>query len=279
MKWSQPFMLALLSWLLMSSLAAQEPPSRSYRIGPRDEIQIRVDELPDLDSEQAVAEDGTITLPIVGQVDARGLSEDELAMRLRLRLEAEGLRKATVTVSVSAYRSRPVSILGAVSEPGNHFVPGQARLMEVLLNAGGLTASHSGEILVRRSADNGLSDQVRIDVRDLVEKGDPAVNIPIFAGDLINVPEAQAVTIHILGEVASVGSLTFRSNERVTLLTVIARAGGLSDTASKKIRIRRSRPGGERQEIVADYRDILNGDQPDVPLHDGDLIIVKESFF
>ncbi|MEM1176811.1 MAG: polysaccharide biosynthesis/export family protein [Acidobacteriota bacterium] len=250
-----------------------------YRVGPRDRLQVRVDELPSLDSEQEVADDGTITLEVIGSLQAQGLSERELAQRIRDRLLEEGLRKATVTVSVSEYRSRPVAIMGAVEDPGNHNVPGRSTLLEVLLGAGGLSAEHGSTVQVRRRADNGLTDQVSISVRDLVELGDPAVNIPIYAGDLINVPPVRDVVINILGAVSSVGSHTFKGTQRVTLLTAIARAGGLSEEASNKIRIKRQDENGEWSEVVVDWKRLLAGKIPDPPLQDGDLVVVKESFF
>ena len=92
-------------------------------------------------------------------------------------------------------------------------------------------------------------------------------------------PPAGDVTVHLLGEVQRSGSLTFPAHRRVTLLTAIAGAGGLLETAAKKIRIKRQTASGEPREIVVDYRKILNGGEPDVELEDGDLIIVKESFF
>lgn len=277
MKWLA-LTLALTGFLAVEAAAQVGTAARSYRIGPRDQIQIRVDELPDLDTEQPVAEDGTIVLPVVGTVRAQGLSEDQLAARLRERLEDEGLRRPTVTVIVTAYRSRPVSILGAVADPGNHFIPGRTTLIEVLLNAGGLAADHGPSIHVRRRAENGLSDQIEIPVRELMEIGDPALNIPVFAGDYLNVPTAGDLTVHFLGQVQKAGSMTFPASRKVTLLTAIAGAGGLLETASKKIRIKRRTPSGELEEVVADYRKILNGGQPDIELEDGDLIIVKESF-
>ncbi len=270
-------LLALIGLLAVEAAAQVGTAARSYRIGPRDQIQIRVDEL-DLENEQPVTEDGTIALPVLGTVRAQGLTEDQLAARLRERLEAQGLRRPTVTVIVSAYRSRPVSILGAVADPGNHFIPGRTTLIEVLLNAGGLKPDHGPSIHVRRRAENGLSDQIEIPVRELIDVGDPTLNIPIFAGDHLNIPAARDLTIHFLGQVQKVGSLTFPAARRVTLLTAIAGAGGLLETASKKIRIQRRTPSGELQELVADYRKILNGGQPDVELEDGDLILVKESF-
>ena len=250
-----------------------------YRIGPRDRLQVLVEELPSLDSEQQVADDGTITLGVIGSLPAQGLSEAELAQRIRARLLEEGLRKATVSVTVSEYRSRPVAIMGAVASPGNHNVPGRSTLLEVLLGAGGLSSEHGSHVQIRRRADNGLTDQVTISIRDLVERGDPAVNIPIFAGDLINVPPARDVVINILGAVASVGSHSFGGNQRVTLLTAIARAGGLSEEASNKIRIKRQDENGEWSETVVDWRRLLAGKIPDPELQNGDLVVVKESFF
>lgn len=253
--------------------------ARTYSIGPRDRLQIRVAELPDLNGEQVVGEDGTITLSVVGIVQAGGRTEEGLAFYIRDRLQDEGLKRATVSVKVVEFRSRPVSILGSVGDPGNHFVAGRATLMDVLLNAGGVGNDHGGHILVRRRASSGLSDQVRISVEELFGVGNPDVNIPILAGDHINVPAAREVTINFLGEVGSSGSQTFKSTDRVTLLTALARAGGLLETASKKIRIIRQTPDGERQEIVVDYRALLSGSADDPLLVDGDLIVVKESFF
>lgn len=265
------------------ALLAQQPEAtaaRTYLIGPRDRLQVQVAELPNLNSEQVVAEDGSITLSVIGTVQAAGLSEDGLAFELRRKLEDEGLRRATVSVKVVEYRSRPVSVLGAVIDPGNHFVPGRTTLMEVLLNAGGLRQDHGQYVFVRRrAAGTGLSDQVRVSLSELLEIGDPDVNLPILAGDHINVPPAREVTVHFLGEVASAGSQTFKSNQRVTLLTALAKAGGLLETASKKIRIIRQTAAGERQEIIVDYRAMLSGSIDDPELEDGDLIVVKESFF
>lgn len=282
-KQAQSLVICLVvAWLLPLSSWAQEEDAgtaRSYPIGPRDRLQIRVDELPDLNSEQVVAEDGTVTLPIIGTVEASGLSENSFAMRLRKKLEDEGLRRPTVAVKVVEYRSRPVSLLGAIIDPGNHFVPGRTTLMEVILNAGGLRPDHGEYVLVRRRASNGLSGQVRIPIDELLDIGNPDFNIPILAGDHINVPAAREITIHFLGEVASAGSQTFKSNQRVTLLTALARAGGLLETASKKIRIIRQSADGERQENIVDYRSVLSGSTADPKLQDGDLIVVKESFF
>ncbi len=265
--------------LLASDVSAQEPPGISaYRIGPSDKIQIRVDELEGLDQELEVAEDGVVTLAEIGRFEAAGLTADQLALRIRTRLESRGLRKASVTVEVTTRSSRPISILGAVNQPGIHHVPRRTTLMEVILSAG-LSSECGPDIVVRRQAKNGLSDEIRVTIEDLLESGDPRVNIPILAGDLIQVPPARKLTVYFLGHVGEAGSQTFRGDEPVTLLTTLVSQGGLADTASNKILIRRLMPSGERLEIAANYRRILNGDDPDIELMDGDIISVKESFF
>ena len=137
----------------------------------------------------------------------------------------------------------------------------------------------SNYINVLRRANNGLTDQIAIKVDDLLVRGESRANIPIFANDLINVPVPSDVTIFCLGEVLSPGAQTFRSTERITVLSAIARAGGLSPRASKKISIKRRKGESLQQEIEIDYRKILSGKEPDVTLRDGDVLVVKESLF
>lgn len=277
--------LLLLIWACASigptRLEAQESKTSSrYRIGPRDVIKVEVEEAPNLPPEHTVAEDGSISFDPIGKIKAQGLTESELENDIRQRLERQGMRRATVTVTVTAFRSRPVLVLGAVMTPGNQTTSGSSRLMEVLLAAGGLSPEHGPTVQVRRQADNGLADQVTVQVADLIEKLDPDVNLPILAGDVINVAAARMITVHILGAVKNVGSLTFKNTERVSVLAAIAKAGGLAETASRKIAIKRKDPQSDRlDEVLVDFKRILDGKDPDVELRDGDVLVAKESFF
>lgn len=253
--------------------------SNAYHIGPRDLVSVRVFEEPQLNVDVRVNEDGTIRLPLVGNVPAEGLTENELAARLKKILESSLLQRASVSVEVLEFRSRPISVIGAVKKPGNLDVSGRLTLLEALTAAGGLADNHGNSVNVLRRAENGLTDQVSISVDELLVQANPDVNIPIFANDLVNVPAAADLTIYLLGEVASPGAITFKSTERVTLLAAIARAGGLTERASNKIRIQRPGPAGKPTEIVVHYKKLLSGEAPDPPLQAGDVVIVKESFF
>ena len=142
--------------------------------------------------------------------------------------------------------------------------------------AGGLAENAGDKILVLRRAANGLSSQLMIDTRDLLEIGNPDVNITLFPNDLINVPTATPVTIFFIGEVSNPGAAVFQSNDRITLLKALARVGGLTERASNNIIVRRSESG---EELKVNYKKLLAASRPDIELADGDLIIIKESFF
>lgn len=271
--------LALLV-VLAGSLGAQEASAPgAYRIGPKDLLEIRVFEEPTLNVELRVADDGTIDLPLVGGFAVRGLTEDQAAARIKEELERAYLQRASVTVRILEYRSQPISVIGAVNSPGNLELSGRWTLLEALTAAGGLADNHGNRVHVLRRAENGLSDQLTIDLDAVLVRGDRRYNIPIFAADLINVPVAVEVSVFCLGEVAKPGAVVFKSTERVSLLAVIAKAGGLTDRAASKIRVRRHGPGGEATELIVNFKRILAGKEPDPELRNGDVVVVKESFF
>lgn len=274
--------IAVHFWILAlfcASLAgAQAPGKDPYKVGPRDLLDIRVYEDEKLSGERRVSENGLINLPLLGDVAVAGKTTPEIALALEKALEDKYMQRASVDVQVMEYRSRPISVIGAVKSPGNLGFSGRWTLLEALTAAGGLADNHGGIVHVLRRADNGLTDQVTISLDDLLLRGDPRVNIPIVANDLINVPAGVQVTVYCLGEVEKPGALSFKSNERITVLSAIAQAGGLTDRAGNKIQVRRQ-GAGPGQEITVDYKKVVAGKMPDVELKQGDVIVVKESFF
>jgi polysaccharide export outer membrane protein len=248
-----------------------------YRIGPKDLLEIKVFEVPELNIERRVGEDGSLNLPLIGEVPVQGLTDIEVADRLKAMLEAKYVQRASVTVQVRDFRSKPISVIGAVRGPGNLAFSGRWTLIEALTAAGGLTDQHSSTIYVLRRAENGLSDQIAIDSEELLVKANPDVNIPIVAGDLINVPGQVEVTVFCLGEIKTPGAVNFKSGDRITVLTTIARAGGLTERASRSLRIKRREASGKEVELKVDFKRILSGKDPDVALQNGDVIVIKES--
>ncbi len=265
--------------LVCAGLARAQSNDAAYRIGARDLLSVRVDEDDKLNGDRRVTEAGTINLPLIGDVQVTGKTPGEAEQAIKRLLEEKYMQRASVDVQVLEFRSRPITVIGAVKTPGNLGFSGHWTLLEALAAAGGLAESHGNVVYVLRRADSGLFDQVTIDLDDLLVRGDPRVNIPIFANDLINVPVTVEITIYCLGEVAKPGALAFKSSERISVLTAIAHAGGLTDRASKKIMIKRQAPADGRAEVTVDYNKILAGKEPDLELRQGDVIVVKESFF
>ena len=87
------------------------------------------------------------------------------------------------------------------------------------------------------------------------------------------------ISVSVLGAVAAPGVYTLNANTDGTLLKAIARAGGLKRASKSALRIKRKGPDGKETMLEVDLGKVLSGDQPDVVLQDGDLIIIKESFF
>jgi len=269
----------LLVWAAAVGAQGTQGKDPAYRIGPRDLLDIRVYEDEKLNGERRVSESGLINLPLLGDVPVAGKTTVEIGQLLKKLLEDKYMQKASVDVQVLEFRSRPISVLGAVKQPGNLGFSGRWTLLEALTAAGGVTENHGNVVHVLRRADNGLSDQVTIELDDLLLKADPKVNIPIFANDLINVPATIEVIVYCLGEVGRPGALSFKSNERITLLAAIAHAGGLTDRASMKILVKRANTASGPKELTVDYKKILAGKESDVELRQGDVVVVKESFF
>ena len=273
---------AVLVLLALAALAAAPSAAQGlegYRVGPKDLLEIKVYEAPEFSGDLRVGEDGTILLPIHGAITVSGLTDAEVATLVERILERQYVQRATVTVQVKEFRFRPISVIGAVGKPGPLPYSGRWTLLEVLTAAGGATASPGGVVHVLRRSESGLTDQLTVSLEELMVAGDPRVNIPIYPADLINVPAPVEVTVFCLGEVQRPGAVVFKSTERLSLLTAVARAGGLTDRASKRLAIKRTGEGGIVQEIVVDYKAVLDGKVPDPELRQGDIVVVKESFF
>lgn len=265
--------------LAAAPAAAQPTATAGYRLGPQDLVRVEVEESATLNADARLSAAGTITLPVLGEVEAVGLTAAELAAVLEERLEADYLARATVRVEVLELKSQSVSVLGAVARPGSYGFAGEWALLDAIGAAGGLSAERGDTLHVVRRAANGLSDQVSLSLPELMGGARPELNLPLFPDDVIRVEARRQVTVYLLGEVAATGAMEFQSTDRVTLLTALARAGGLSERASPRISVQRLGADGTRFELEAHYGRILQGRDPDLPLQDGDIIVVKESFF
>ncbi len=270
--------LALFVFLLaILPLAAQD--MGEYRLGTRDLVEIRVLEIPELNLERRVSENGTLTLPLIGDLPVAGLTAGEVQSRLETLLREKYVNRANVSIVIKEFANKPVSIVGAVMRPGSLNISGRWTLLQAISAAGGLTPAAGRKIYVLRRAENGLSDTLEIDRDELFQRSSAKWDIPIFPSDVVNIPARTTVRIFVLGEVKAPGAVEFDSDDRISLLSVIAKAGGLTDRASKSILLKRRGPDGKDTETEINYRRIIAGDEPDPELRGDDVVVVKQSFF
>lgn len=256
-----------------------EPPASASDapIGPRDQIEVKVFQDPNLYTKATVTDDGRITMPLIGKVSVSGLTPTEIEQRIKTLLE-KFINNPDVSVTVTEAGSKPISVIGAVMRPGRIGITGNISLIQAITQAGGLATGYGRALYVLRTASNGLTEQIAIDIDDLMVNGNPDLNLPLRANDVINVPIDASINIYVLGEVMHPGPAQFRRSQTPTLLQVLASAGGPTDRASKKVVLKRVVAGVEKT-FHYDFRKIIDGRQSDVVLMDGDRLIFQESFF
>ena len=254
--------------------------SDAYHLGPEDVIEIRVFELDQLNRTVRVSGDGNMELPLIGSIPVKGLTPDDVANRVADRLRNRFVQNPQVSVFVKEFHSQNVSLLGAIKNPATYPLVGRRNLLQILADAGGLSGEAGNVLFVFRQADDGRSARLSVSLHDLLILGDPQWNIWLRAGDIVSVPPAAALSVSVLGAVRSPGVYKLPMGDDASILIAIARAGGLDDRASKGgVQIKRRDPTGEETILKVDLGDILSGKDPDVVLQEGDVVVVKESFF
>ncbi|HEX7128360.1 MAG TPA: polysaccharide biosynthesis/export family protein [Thermodesulfobacteriota bacterium] len=160
-----------------------------YRIGPADVLHITVWRNEQLSGEVPVRPDGKISLPLLNDIQAAGLTAVELRDEIARRLK-EYVTAPAVTVAVKEINSLKVNVLGQVQKPGVIEVKRRVSVLEAIALAGGLTpfAAPNRMVVLRKGPDGRL---MRIGIRynDLLA-GDDRQNILLQRDDTIMVPQS-----------------------------------------------------------------------------------------
>lgn len=157
-----------------------------YIIGPEDVLEISVWKNEDLSKIVTVRPDGKISLPLVGDVKAAGLSPEELKNKITFELKSY-LETAVVSVIIQEVNSYKVFITGEVNSPGTYKLKSKTTFLQVISMAGGFTpyASKNDIVLVRLKDDTSV-EKIKVRFNDLVYKEEaPIILMP---GDSIFVP-------------------------------------------------------------------------------------------
>ena len=274
-----------------------------YEIGPEDVIRISVWGEPSLGTEAPVRPDGMITFAPLGEIKAAGLTPAQLGSSLTTQLAEYIKTSPQVNVTVVAFNSWKLYILGAVGRPGKYGFPGSPSLLEALSSAGSTSANAdlqririipedaarmSQEVNLQQFLDGNLVEPLpkphvgdTIYVPRMEPADDPLLReqpTPGTEATTTPVPQtgpSPAFTINILGHVPQRGPLVFEAQP--SLVDVLSQAGGVVDSfAYREIRVIRTASLGEVIPVdMAGY--LKTGDVSLLPhLQDGDAIYVPE---
>jgi polysaccharide export outer membrane protein len=281
---------------------------QDYRIGPEDLLEISVFEAPELNRAVRVSATGEISLPLLGAVQAAGLTAKALEFVLQELLRHTYMKDPHVTVFMREMQSHPVSVFGAVKKPGVFQINEPKSLIEVLSMAEGLAEDAGDTVIVMRGAgSNGgkdpaghasspkaqstalansdaraHSDQdsgttVDCNLKNLLESGDSRYDVLVFPGDVVKV--ARAGVVYVEGDVKKPGGFMLKTNENISVLQAVALAEGLTRTAAgNRARIIRTDSAtGGRTEIPIDLTKVLAGGLTDALLRPNDIVFVPNS--
>ena len=168
------------------------PPEEGFVLGPEDVIEVVVWKNPDLSKQVVIRPDGKISLPIIGDVPASGMTADQLAKDIAQRLKAYK-ENPSVSVNVVEVNSYYVFVVGEVGTPGKLPLKSYTTILQALSLAGGFTQfASTNDIQVVRNITNseGKIKELRIPLRydDLISEEGGRYNLSLKSGDTIIVP-------------------------------------------------------------------------------------------
>lgn len=263
---------------LLEFIRIRSNPAANYVLGPGDIITVDVFGVPELKTEVQVAQDGTIMLPFLSLVRVEGLNTAELQVKLESLLADSVLKDPHVMVSIKEYRSQPVHVLGEISKPGTYQLTHFMRLVDLLSLAGGFTATAGDICTISRQDETGTSQQVEISLVDLLENGNPALNVPVQAGDIIHVPKRVDRIYYVIGDVGKPGAYPIPPKKEIRLSEALTTAGGFTKTSSlANTRLVRALPDGQRAVMAIDFDKILKGSGEDFSLQENDMLYIPNS--
>jgi polysaccharide biosynthesis/export protein len=230
-------------------------------IGASDLVRVTVYDSPELSQSFRVDKGGNLNLPLLQDpIHAGGLLPDQVRDRIAAALRAQHLLvNPVVDVAVIEYRSRDVTISGAVKTPITIQEFGNLRVLGALSQAGGLAPEAGPEVIVEQS---GGAVQ-RLSVRELFDGRHPELNVP------------ESDKVFIVGNVKRPGAFPFQNLQDTTVLQLLALSGGLDSYALSRAYIYRQQQGSEQKtEIEIPLRQILDRKAQDVKLAANDILYI-----
>ena len=261
-----------------TNLPAESLSGNEYIIGPEDILEIKVWDNDDLNRTVEVSQVGSFTFPLIGKVNAEGLSVFDLESLITKKLADGYILEPQVTVNVKLYQSQKVFLFGEVENPGSYVLKRKTHILELISQAGGLTDMAGRTIkIVRHKSSSRIGGTITpekdeenetIITLDLGKYKDDITYDSFFlkSGDSIYVDPAPH--LFVTGEVGHPGE--FKWAKGLTVRQAISLAGGPTKMAAEKrtsiIRVK----NGKEEEYKINMDDLVKP---------GDIIKVPGRYF
>lgn len=285
-----------------------------YRLGPGDQLAMKLFQVEGFDATLSVLPDGTITLPRIGSLVVWGMTLDQVR-ELITRSYKQILRQPVVYVDLVSTRPVRVTVSGEVQRPGLYSLglgeilqlanadggesssvrsQGWPTLVEAIQKAGGLTPQ--GDLrrvtLTRATAGRATAETIEVNFWEALRTGVPVINPLIYDGDSIRIPVADgqpenellavagsnfapaSITVNVVGEVERPGPQNVKANS--PLSQAVLSAGGISLRGNPKtIELLRLQPNGTVVRRIVPFSPAATlGDPANPAMRDGDVLVV-----
>ncbi len=219
------------AWLLTVASLTSAANQDDYRLATSDLIKITVFQNPDLTIETRVSESGTISYPLIGQVNIGGLSTSEAEKLIADQLRnGNFVKKPQVNIALVEIRGSQVAVLGMVNKPGRFALEGATtKLSDLIAMAGGVAPGGGTGSAVITGNREGKPFRTEADIASLYLQDSAQQDLVIHRGDVIYVASGSMVSV--LGEVNKAGRFPLE-NLNMRLSQVLALAGGVTAAAS-----------------------------------------------
>ena len=243
-------------------------------LSPGDVLDVSEYHTPEFHSVVHVAPDGTINLPLLRDVQVAGLTEQATARAIEKALTDAGvLLHPQVSVLVLVYAGQDVSVLGEVTRPGVYAYTLHHRLLDLISAAQGLSPSAGRLVNVFHRNDPQTPHPVALDPGGEDTKQDH--NPELEPGDTVQV--SRAGLVYVIGDVVRPGGFPVDPVQGLTVVQAISLAWGpTQNAATGKALLIREQKGG-RTLTTIDIKRMMHGQEPDLPIHDRDILFVPDS--
>lgn len=287
----------------------------SYTLGAGDFLRVDILDVPEYSGEYLVLSDGTIGLPLIGNISVTGLTVLQVAEIIAKKYQPY-VQQPITTVTIITPRSMTIAVSGEVNRPGTYTlslsVPSAAisqfqfyKVTQLLQQAGGITQSADiSQIRIERNSPKKQS--IIVNLRQLIETGDLSQDLVLRDGDRIYVPQAETLNaldirqlnsasfaaqkidpfpVIVVGEVFNpgthlVGEKTTETGQPPTVTEAIKLAGGITPLANiREIQLQRLTQSSETQIVNINLWELLRtGDvKQDMTLQPGDSILIPKA--